>query len=282
MVSVLFISSTALTTITVSAGVGGSNEKREVHQQASSAVSTSFNEHAEVNKQRKKVEYPAKKGRDYYEPRGDIVWEVPDAGKRIALTFDDGPDPRHTPAILNLLKQYEAKATFFVIGRRVKPYADIVRRAVHEGHEVGNHSFSHIYLRRGMSAEQMRADIKKAHESIQDVIGQKPKLFRPPGGYYNESLVKIVRDSGYRMVLWSWHQDTKDWRSPGVQAIVNKVVNNARDGDIVLLHDLVEGRTDTVEALKEILPTLKKRGYRFVTVSELLSHRSKAKAIRPN
>ncbi|WCR27206.1 polysaccharide deacetylase family protein [Paenibacillus thiaminolyticus] len=224
---------------------------------------------------------PVRKDRAYFEERGDIVWEVPSAGKRIALTFDDGPDPKNTPAILELLKQHDAKATFFLVGWRVKDNPELVKRTVREGHEVGNHSYYHKYFRRGISAAEIKEDMMKAHRIIKEVTGTAPHLYRPPGGYYNQQLVDVARANDYRIVMWSWHQDTKDWSSPGVQRIVNKVLNSARNGDIVLLHDFAEGRAQTVEALKTILPELKKRGYSLVTVSELMSHRVKGELKTP-
>ncbi|MBN3522946.1 polysaccharide deacetylase family protein [Paenibacillus apiarius] len=222
------------------------------------------------------LQEPARKDRSYYEQRGDIVWEVPSAGKRIALTFDDGPDPKNTPKILELLKQYDAKATFFLVGRRVEKHPQLVKHTVSEGHEIGNHSYHHKYLRRGTSPAVIKDEIIRAHRVIEEVSGIEPRLYRPPGGYYNENLVKVAQANDYRVVMWSWHQDTKDWSSPGVHRIVNKVLDHARNGDIVLMHDFNDRSSQTVEALKEILPELKKRGYSFVTVSELMTHRVKA------
>lgn len=214
------------------------------------------------------------KGRDYFEPRGDIIWEVPMEKKWMALTFDDGPDPDQTGQILDLLKEYEAKATFFLLGKRVIRYPDLVKREAAEGHELANHTYSHAYFNKA-AKEQMIKEIKDAEEAIFQVSGVRTHLFRPPGGFYNQTLVDICKANNYIPVLWSWHQDTVDWKRPGVKKIVNKVLNNARGGDIVLFHDHVEGNTQTIEALKQILPELKKRGFRFVTVSELIAQRNK-------
>jgi peptidoglycan/xylan/chitin deacetylase (PgdA/CDA1 family) len=122
-----------------------------------------------------------------------------------------------------------------------------------------------------MDRQRYFDDVRKAQQAIAQVTGKIPHLFRPPGGYYNDSVVEAAKQVNALVVLWSWHQDTRDWRSPGVQAIVNKVLNNARNGDIVLFHDHLDGKSQTVEALKQILPELKARGYRFITVSDLLS-----------
>ncbi|MGG1553973.1 polysaccharide deacetylase family protein [Paenibacillus ferrarius] len=218
------------------------------------------------------------KDRSYYETRGEVVWEISTDEKVIALTFDDGPHPRYTPEILDLLKQYHAKATFFVVGNKIKLYPDVLKREVSEGHEIANHTYSHAYLSKRTN---MKTEIKKAEDVIYNVAGIRCQLFRPPGGFYNESLVSIVKQEGYKMIMWSWHLDTKDWSTPGVDKIVNKVLNNSRNGDIVLFHDYVEGRTQTIEALKRILPELEKRGYRFVTVSELLTYRKAVPAKHP-
>ncbi|MEF2964609.1 polysaccharide deacetylase family protein [Paenibacillus sp. M1] len=218
--------------------------------------------------------YPAAqlKDRGYYEERGDIVWEVPMEEKYIALTFDDGPDNQQTVKILELLKQYQAKATFFLIGDRVERYPDVVRQELAEGHEIANHSFHHPSFQ-GLPSSAMEKELTATQEAIYKATGQRPALFRPPGGFYNDRIISVSKQHHLQMILWSWHQDTKDWRSPGVRRISDKVLNNARNGDIVLMHDFVHNSTQTYEALKIILPELKKRGYSFVTVSELLSHK---------
>lgn len=212
------------------------------------------------------------KGRTYYEERGDIVWAVPTERKVIALTFDDGPDEIKTTAILDLLKQYDAKATFFVVGSRVEKLPDIVKRERKEGHDVGNHTFHHPSFHR-ISRNKAQSEVDLGQASIVKATGSETYLFRPPGGTYTDSLVKLSKEKGLKIILWSWHQDTLDWRRPGVYRIANKVIRNARNGDIVLMHDYVYKSTQTVEALKIILPELKKRGFTFVTVSELLAQR---------
>ncbi|MNN19890.1 Peptidoglycan-N-acetylmuramic acid deacetylase PdaC [compost metagenome] len=198
---------------------------------------------------------------------------MPTTDKFIALTFDDGPDRRQTPEILKILEQYHAKATFFVIGDKVLKNPDIVREELKLGHEVANHSLHHPSFQ-GLSQNTMASEVSKTQEIIRQETGHTPTLFRPPGGFYNERLINISKANNLQLILWSWHQDTNDWRAPGVQRIVNKVLNNARNGDIILMHDFVYKSSQTSEALKIILPELKKRGYSFVTVSELLSHKA--------
>jgi polysaccharide deacetylase family sporulation protein PdaB len=213
-----------------------------------------------------------KKGRPYYEKRGEVVWEVPTEEKVIALTFDDGPDPEDTPHILDLLQQYGAKATFFVIGEKVERYPELIKREAAEGHELANHTYKHTYFNGPIKESTMRDELLRAEEAILKISGQKPHSFRPPGGYYNELLVQTAKKEGYMVVMWSWHINTMDWNTPGVDKITSKVLNNTRNGDIVLFHDYVEGKTQTIEALERILPELQRRGYRFVTISELLTY----------
>lgn len=210
------------------------------------------------------------KGRSYYEQRGEIVWEVPSLRKVIALTFDDGPDAVITRQIADLLRQYDAKATFFVVGSRVLKNPRVVQQLAEDGHELANHTFSHPNMRR-LSKERLGREIEQTQKVITDLTGKKPVLFRPPGGYYDEKMVDSIRNAGFLVVLWSWHQDTRDWTDPGTNKIVTKVLKNARNGDIVLFHDYGGDRQQTVNALKTILPSLQKEGFQFVTVSELLT-----------
>ncbi|MGO4271035.1 polysaccharide deacetylase family protein [Paenibacillus sp. TAF58] len=210
-----------------------------------------------------------KKDRAYYETRGEIVWEVTTDEKVIALTFDDGPHPEYTAQILELLKQYEAKATFFVVGNKVKLYPDVLNQTIREGHEIANHTYTHAYLSK---KNNIKKEINQTEELIYDTTGKRCLLFRPPGGFYNERLVAAVRAEGYKMIMWSWQLDTKDWSTPGVNKIVDRVLKNATNGNIVLFHDYIEGPTQTIAALKIILPELKNRGYQLVTVSQLLNY----------
>lgn len=210
------------------------------------------------------------KNRDYYEKRGDMIWEVHTNQKVIALTFDDGPDPYETDRILKVLNQYHAKCTFFAVGKRIAAYPDVAKRVISEGHELANHTYNHVYFRKPINQKQIQQELKLTEDEIVRVSGKHSTLFRPPGGMYDETLVDISNQMGLKPILWSWHQDTRDWNRPGVNRIANKVIGNARNGDIVLFHDHVYGQSQTREALKIILPELEKRGYRFVTVSELI------------
>lgn len=211
----------------------------------------------------------ASKNRYYYEKQGTAIWEVPVKEKVVAITFDDGPNDLYTPQVLDLLKKYNAKATFFLIGERVTRYPEVALREIEEGHEVANHTFSHARLQY-LSDEQIRNQLQKTHEAIINATHVEPVLFRPPFGYYSERSINAVHELGYLTVMWSWHQDTFDWSNPGVYKIVSNVLKDTRKGDIVLFHDHGGDRTQTIDALKQILPALQKQGYSFVTVSQLL------------
>ncbi|MDZ5606786.1 polysaccharide deacetylase family protein [Bacillus pseudomycoides] len=205
------------------------------------------------------------------EPTGYVTWEVPNNEKLIAITFDDGPDPTYTPQVLNLLRQYKAEATFFMIGFRIQRNPYLVNRVLKEGHEIGNHTMNHLYAR-DASNEKLKKDILEEKRYLQKWV-KEPLLFRPPGGYINNAVFATAKEAGYQIVLWSWNQDPKDWADPGTESIVKNVVTNAKSGDIVLLHDDGSDRSQTVAALAKILPALQKQGYRFVKVSELLRYR---------
>lgn len=207
----------------------------------------------------------------YFESLG-VVWDVPVSQKVIALTFDDDPNPKFAPEILHSLKQNHAKATFFVLGEQVESYPKLVQREIMEGHEVANHTYSHPKIWR-LSANQIKKEIMRTQQVIVSATGKKTSyLFRPIGGYIDDKMVNVAKKQGYRVILWSWHQDSS---KPGVSKIVNKVVNNARNSDVVLFHDHGGDRSQTVKALKQILPKLRKKGFGFVTVSELLEMKAK-------
>ncbi|MDM5189274.1 polysaccharide deacetylase family protein [Bacillus sp. DX4.1] len=205
------------------------------------------------------------------EPTGNVTWDVPTTEKVIAITFDDGPDPKYTPQVLKILRQYKAEATFFMIGFRIERNPYLIKQALKEGHEIGNHTMNHLYAR-DASGEKLKNDILEGKKYLQQWV-EKPLLFRPPGGYINDVVFTTAKEAGYQIVLWSWHQDPRDWANPGTESIVKHVVTNAKSGDIVLLHDGGSDRSQTVAALEKILPALQKKGYRFVKVSELLRYK---------
>ncbi len=199
-----------------------------------------------------------------------IVWQVPVKNKKvIALTFDDGPTPGYTDKILKILRKYNVKATFFVIGSKAQKYPSLVRREANYGHEIANHTYTHPKISK-LSFKAYKTEMKKTQNVVKKITGSTPVLMRPPYGDLNESATRYTQKLGFKMILWSWDQDTRDWSHPGVNTIVKKVLNNASSGDIVLFHDNNTTMGQTASALETIIPELKRRGYSFVTVSELL------------
>ncbi|MEK4230026.1 polysaccharide deacetylase family protein [Solibacillus sp. FSL H8-0538] len=209
----------------------------------------------------------ADKGRRYYEETGQVLWEIKTEEKKIALTFDDGPHPEYTAQILDLLAKYDAKATFFVVGANAEKNPDVVLREYNEGHELANHTFTHPLK---ITVPELEKQLKQTNDIIYSITGFYPVLFRPVGGQYTDDMIDLVANKGYKVVMWSWHQDTEDWTNPGVKKIVKKVMQGTKPGNIILFHDGGGNRKQTVEALKEILPELQKQNYKFVTISELL------------
>lgn len=208
-----------------------------------------------------------------YEKTGKVIWETRTKEKIVAITFDDGPNELYTTKILDILAKYHAKATFFVIGKQAEKFPTIIKREVKEGHEVAVHSYTHNYNKIN-NEEKLKDELDQSSNVIQSLTGYKPTLFRPVGGFYNDSIVNTAINNDYRVIMWSWHQDTKDWSQPGIINITNQVISNARPGDIILLHDSGGDRSQTVKALENILQYFNKSGYKCITVSEML-YRSK-------
>lgn len=209
----------------------------------------------------------ANKGRKYYEEAGSIIWDIQTEEKVVVLTFDDGPHPKYTEPILNLLEQYDAKSTFFIVGQQAEKNPEIILRMYEDGHELANHTYSHPYTN---SVSDILEEIEQTNEVIFSITGFSPYLFRPVEGYYTDAMVDAVVKEGYKIVMWSWHQDTEDWKNPGVNSIVSKVLNGIQEGNVILFHDGGGNRQQTVKALEKILPELKKQGFKFITISQLL------------
>ncbi|HMT04504.1 MAG TPA: polysaccharide deacetylase family protein [Solirubrobacterales bacterium] len=194
---------------------------------------------------------------------GEFVTHGPRGRKRVALTFDDGPSD-YTPAILRILARRNAKATFFMLGQQVASNPRSARRVLALGHEVANHSYDHDQLPSG-------SNIRRSTRRIRQVTGFRPCLFRPPYGAVSSTLKQSVRAN--RMKTVNWDVDTSDWKLPGAASISSTIVHRVRPGSIVLMHDGGGPRSGTVAALDSAITGLRRRGYRLVTVSELLGNR---------
>lgn len=185
---------------------------------------------------------------------------------QIAMTFDDGPSDKLTPKLLDLLAERHIKATFFVIGQSVAEHPEIVQRASREGHEIGNHSWSHPNLGK-MSDEAVRRELRKTDDAIFAAIGHHPALMRPPYGSLTARQRKWIHEEfGYRIILWE--VDPLDWKRPGPSVVEHRIVANTRAGDIVLAHDIHPG---TVDAMPGTFTALAQKGFKFETVSKLLA-----------
>jgi peptidoglycan/xylan/chitin deacetylase (PgdA/CDA1 family) len=194
-------------------------------------------------------------------------------GPYIAITFDDGPHPTNTPRLLNILAQRNIKATFFVVGQLAKEYPQIIRRILAEGHEIANHTLTHPTLTR-ISDDRIRRELGETHKALVDIAGYHTRLFRPPGGATNARLKEWFHNEyGYSTILWT--VDPQDWKRPGVSVVTSRLVNGARPGAILLCHDL---HAPTVDAMPGTLDQLLAKGFKFVTVSQLLNMESSAPA----
>ena len=199
------------------------------------------------------------------------VWRGPRGQRRIALTFDDGPDPAWTPRVLDRLATNQVRATFFLVGERAERAPDVVRRMAAEGHEVGNHSWSHrsLWL---CGPRATTEEIGRAHERLATLAGAPPRHFRPPWGMVNAAMFRAVRRVGERCVFWSIQPEGQ--RPAPAARQVDYVLGRAQPGAIVDLHD-AEGTPAAPARLLEALPALieglRERGYAFATVAELLS-----------
>jgi len=187
---------------------------------------------------------------------------------KIALTFDDGPHPVYTPLILEILRAYDVKATFFIIGENAQRYPELVIQIQEEGHEIGNHTYLHANLKES-PPQKIREEILAAENALLQIGDQRPKVLRPPGGLYDEEVCETARALDYDIILWTI--DTLDWAHTPSEEIVRKITENIRCGDIILCHDFVGGApSPTPDALRIFVPELLRRDYDFVTVSELI------------
>ena len=185
----------------------------------------------------------------------------------VALTFDDGPDPIFTPLILDKLKKYGVKATFFLLGSNVEKFPEMVKRISAEGHIIGNHTYSHPNLTQ-VSDEEYHDQIQKSDALIQKLIGYKPRFFRPPYGAINENQIRWATEQ--RMMVVQWGIDTLDWQGLSAEKITETVEINILPGSIILQHNAPDVPLQgSVDALDLIIPQFQGQGAKFVTLSEM-------------
>ena len=184
---------------------------------------------------------------------------------QIALTFDDGPHPIYTEKILNILKKYNIKATFFMIGENIIQYTDVAVRVKNEGHEIGNHTETH---RNDLNEKGIMREILECSDVLLNVLDYETSIIRPPEGLLCSPMLECCSLLEYSILLWN--VDTRDWALTPPYEIYQNVIENIDSGDIILMHDYISRRSPTREALELILPKLIEKGYSFVTISELI------------
>jgi peptidoglycan/xylan/chitin deacetylase (PgdA/CDA1 family) len=202
-----------------------------------------------------------------------IHWSGPRDEPKIALTFDDGPHATSTPRILTILNNHEIPATFFLVGKHLEKHPEIARDMVGAGHEIGNHTFSHSLLYVS-TKNRIRDEISRTDALLRNIDGAEPKFFRPPAGFFTKQVLDIVEQMGYTTVVGDVYP--RDPHLPGKEKIVERVLHRTAAGSIIILHDGGNtrrvDRSQTFEAISEIIPSLKERGFEFLTLSALLSN----------
>jgi peptidoglycan/xylan/chitin deacetylase (PgdA/CDA1 family) len=196
-------------------------------------------------------------------PPPQPVYYVDDGPMAIALTIDDGPSPIYTPQVLQILEKYHVTASFSMVGENVSYYPSVARDVAQAGHKIVNHTWDHADLTR-LSAAKMRAEIGNATDAIHTAVGQTPTIFRAPYGAWSRATLEYCASENLMPLDWS--VDPRDWARPGVSEIVRNIMKNTATGSVILEHDGGGDRSQTVAALKIVIPRLLDRGYHFTTV----------------
>lgn len=207
----------------------------------------------------------------HHKYRSFFIFNGPSDKRQVALSFDDAPDANFTPQILNVLKHYGVKATFFIVGNRAEAHPDIVKRIVQEGHAIGNHSYNHPNLPK-VTDNEFHFQVQHTSQIIQNITGYSPKLFRPPYGNVNGNQIEWLASQNYTIV--NWNVDSLDWKSLNAEQVYSNVMGHTMPGSIVLQHGAGgtgEDLTGTVGALPKIIEKLQADGVKLVTIPELIS-----------
>lgn len=197
----------------------------------------------------------------------DTVTHASRDRRRVALTFDDGPDPRRTPALLDALAELGAPATFFLLGKHVDAHPALAARIAREGHELGNHTYGHRYLPLARS-RSVAAELAATDAAIERATGLVPAIARPPYGGRSPRNVRVFARHAKRLVLWD--VNSFDWKGAPAADVARRVVERTRPGSIILMHEARAGGEVTVDAVRLIVPALRERGFELVTVSRAL------------
>ena len=193
-----------------------------------------------------------------------IVWQGNEDFKKVALTFDDGPSEKHTPEILDILKKYKVRATFFLLGKNAEQNPQIIKRIHQEGHLIGMHTYSHKELTK-TPTKRIKNEILDFKQYIFKQTGTVPRLIRPPWGVYDNRTMAEMAVRNLDVILWSI--DSRDWSEPGSKIVEDNILRSVRNGSIILCHDT---HSDTVLALPKVIEKIKAQGYEFVTINDIL------------
>ncbi|HLJ53568.1 MAG TPA: polysaccharide deacetylase family protein [Chthonomonadaceae bacterium] len=209
------------------------------------------------------------------------LWRGDPYRKEIALTFDDGPHPPFTQRLLALLKQLDVRATFFLVGKKVDQAPGVVDLIAKDGHEVANHTYHHLNLD-AMTEAAAANEIRLGNEAIKRACGRTPAVFRPPGGHHNPHILRAAKSQNVTVILWT--DDPADFANPGADVIGSRILEQIGCGANILLHDGVE---QTLEMLPDLVARLRRDGYKFVTMSEMIHnlearHIANRQGIRPH
>nr|WP_263324412.1 polysaccharide deacetylase family protein [Neobacillus sp. Marseille-Q6967] len=197
-----------------------------------------------------------------------MISDITTSQKVVAITFDDGPNPTYTPQVLEIFSEAKGKATFFMIGEQMEKNPDVAKQVAAQGHEIGNHTYTHPKLSQ-LTHEECAAEIYRTERLIEDLTGRKPVVFRPPFLDYNEDIVSLLQQKGYPMI-GALNLEAQDWEQPGVDHIFEKSRDVVKNGSILIFHDGYGDRSQTIEAVRRLVAELTSQGYQLVTVSELL------------
>ncbi|AGB40686.1 putative xylanase/chitin deacetylase [Halobacteroides halobius DSM 5150] len=192
------------------------------------------------------------------------IYKVNTDQKKVAITLDGMWGAKKTPQLLQIFRKYDVKITFFFGGNWLEENPNLVKEIAASGHEVENHSYTHPHMTK-LGVNSIKKELQRTSELIEKLTGEKPNLFRPPFGEYDNQLIKTCRNLGYHVIQWSI--DSLDWKDVSADFIVNRVLKNVSSGDIILMHN---NGANTPQALEKLIPKLQQKGYEIVPVSELI------------
>ena len=234
------------------------------------SISPEFNPGDNLLPEKYRPEVTLKAREDYEQEQGYHFSKIVRGNKQrklLALTFDDGPHGEYTVKLLDVLKQTHTPATFFLVGKMVDKYPGLVQLEVMQGHEIGNHTYDHVDLTQ-IPPELIGFELDECDRAIKRAVGISPRFFRPPGGDYDLNVIREATRRSYVTTLWT--DDPGDYAKPGAEVVLRRTADRLENGAIILLHD---GIPETVSILPALIAEARKKGYEFVTLSELAKDR---------